>query len=191
MSLFSIVIEASSFTIAILPGSTLKEVTILMTNPEENREMRMSMASFSSLLSLIGQHNLMIRIFGQETESNDSDAKTTELKIRKCIKIDSDIYGTRESVTFSDSEEVVDGKEETAQDGSASKEQSQTENPFVERVNRARAKHPNAFKKWSTQEEEKIKDLHGQGYSLSYIAAAIERTCGSVKSRLEKLGIVP
>ena len=48
--------------------------------------------------------------------------------------------------------------------------------------------HPNAYKSWTSQEEDELMELHRRGLSTKKIAEALGRQPGGIRSRLKKLG---
>ncbi|MEK7113617.1 MAG: AAA family ATPase, partial [Patescibacteria group bacterium] len=63
--------------------------------------------------------------------------------------------------------------------------------PHVEnRLEKIREKHQNAYKKWSTEEEEKIATAFKNGKSVKDIAKETGRQTGGIRSRLIKLGLI-
>ncbi len=52
-------------------------------------------------------------------------------------------------------------------------------------------RHPRAYEKWSAEEDDSLRALHGDGHSLSEIADRLQRQPGAIRSRLTRLGIGP
>ena len=54
-----------------------------------------------------------------------------------------------------------------------------------------RESHPNAFAKWSNEEEEKLKEKFLGGYeNIEFLAEEFGRKPGGIRSRLVKLGLI-
>lgn len=53
-----------------------------------------------------------------------------------------------------------------------------------------KAKHENAYNKWTAEEEVLLKRYHSEGKTNSEIGKLLKRNTGAVKSRLRKLGLV-
>ena len=60
------------------------------------------------------------------------------------------------------------------------------ENYFVEEK---RIKHPNAYRKWSSLDDEKLKALFYDGKSVKELSHFFGRNNGAIRSRVEKLGL--
>lgn len=52
-----------------------------------------------------------------------------------------------------------------------------------------RKKHKQAYAKWATEDDERLKELHGQGRTANELAQVFGRKKGAIYSRLKKLGI--
>jgi len=80
-----------------------------------------------------------------------------------------------------------------AGDGKSESKEKHTEgNPpyVVNRLEKIREKHQNAYKKWNTEEEEKITLAFQNGKSVKEIAKETGRQNGGIRSRLIKLGLI-
>lgn len=56
---------------------------------------------------------------------------------------------------------------------------------FVE----VRKKYPNAYKKWSSEQDEMLKEYFKKGLSVSEMANKLQRKSGAIRSRIRKLGL--
>ncbi len=52
-----------------------------------------------------------------------------------------------------------------------------------------RKKHPNAYRPWTPQEDERLRRLHAIGMSIAELAQALGRQTGGIRSRLKTLGL--
>ena len=52
-----------------------------------------------------------------------------------------------------------------------------------------KAKHENAYNKWTAEEELLLKRYHSEGKTNSEIGKLLKRNTGAVESRLRKLGL--
>lgn len=59
-----------------------------------------------------------------------------------------------------------------------------------ERVEKVRAKYPNAFHPWSKEDEELLATLFNEGQSMEELSKALQRNLGGIQVRLKKLGLV-
>ena len=61
------------------------------------------------------------------------------------------------------------------------------------RLERIRAKHPNAYRSWTQEEEAQLVSLWNAGADIDELASTMGRGAGGIQSRLEKLGyeVVP
>ncbi|AGW42072.1 O-succinylbenzoate-CoA ligase [Leifsonia xyli subsp. cynodontis DSM 46306] len=50
--------------------------------------------------------------------------------------------------------------------------------------------HPNAYRRWTEEDENRIVDFYHRGVSFPEIAAAVGRRVGGVRSRLVHLGVI-
>jgi hypothetical protein len=53
-----------------------------------------------------------------------------------------------------------------------------------------REEHPNAYRRWGSEEEEKLKSLFAKGESIGSLAETLGRKPGGIRSRLVKLGLL-
>ena len=63
--------------------------------------------------------------------------------------------------------------------------------PLADRayIAEVRKEHPNAFRRWTKEEEELLKDLYQQGHSVKELMVHFKRNEGGIIKRLELLGI--
>lgn len=54
-----------------------------------------------------------------------------------------------------------------------------------------RESHPNAYEPWTSEEDERLKEMQQTGQSVSELATEFGRQQGAIRSRLRKLGIAP
>lgn len=65
----------------------------------------------------------------------------------------------------------------------------QTGSDYDERMTAIKERHPRAYEKWSREEEESLRRLHGEGHYISEIADRLQRQPGAIRSRLMRLGL--
>ncbi len=65
-----------------------------------------------------------------------------------------------------------------------------TPKEFANRMQEIKAIYPNAWSKWSVDEEQKLVNEFNRGNPISTIAKSLQRAPGGVYSRLRKLGII-
>lgn len=58
------------------------------------------------------------------------------------------------------------------------------------RIEEIKKESPNAYKEWTTEEEEKLKEQFNQGISLEELSKQLQRQVGGIKSRLKRLGLI-
>lgn len=58
-------------------------------------------------------------------------------------------------------------------------------------LTKVREKYPRAFMPWKTDEETSLIELFRNGATIENIASIHKRKVGAIKSRLEKLGLIP
>ena len=63
-------------------------------------------------------------------------------------------------------------------------------NPRSIKFDEIRKNHPRAYKKWTVDEEKKLKELYNDGKNTKEISKYLERQPGAIRSRLQKLGLV-
>lgn len=61
--------------------------------------------------------------------------------------------------------------------------------PGAYSFNEIHADYPNAYAKWSTEDDEKLKELFKSGKTTEELAHVFQRKIGAVESRLVKLGL--
>jgi DNA-binding NarL/FixJ family response regulator len=52
-----------------------------------------------------------------------------------------------------------------------------------------RQTHPHAYEKWTTADDERLRQLSSEGKSVKEMADALQRQPGAIRSRLGKLGL--
>ena len=57
-------------------------------------------------------------------------------------------------------------------------------------VDELKKDHPRAFEKWTDQEQQDVVRMFKAGDKISVIAEKLQRSYGSIKARLERLGLV-
>jgi ATP-dependent DNA helicase PIF1 len=57
---------------------------------------------------------------------------------------------------------------------------------WAARIEAMRATHPNAFKPWKSNDDDKLREMYHQGLGLSSLSRALGRQEGSIQKRLEK-----
>jgi len=62
--------------------------------------------------------------------------------------------------------------------------------PYMQRLEKLREKHPNAYRPWSDEDDEKLKELFEQGTSPAQLSKEFGRQRGSINARLLKLGLI-
>jgi DNA-binding NarL/FixJ family response regulator len=60
----------------------------------------------------------------------------------------------------------------------------------AERLAEVRRKHPRAYDKWTTAEDDRLKDMLSDGAAVAQIARELERQPSAIRSRLNRLGLV-
>jgi len=71
--------------------------------------------------------------------------------------------------------------------------QPQSEKPETSssRVNRIRKAHANAYKKWTSEEDQSLCSRFNQGTDIDALATLLQRQPSAIRSRLSKLGLDP
>ena len=72
--------------------------------------------------------------------------------------------------------------------GKIKKEKLNSQN--VGALEKIRIKHPNAYRKWTTEEESQVISQFKSGQSVKNISALSGRKVGGIRARLIKLGLV-
>ena len=57
------------------------------------------------------------------------------------------------------------------------------------RINEIREKYPNAYEKWTEEQERILMNLYDQGVPVHAIATTLKRQSGAIRSRIQKLGL--
>jgi hypothetical protein len=58
-------------------------------------------------------------------------------------------------------------------------------------VEGVRRSHPRAYEKWTTEEDEALVKRYNDGGSIPELVKIHQRKLGAIRSRLEKLGLLP
>lgn len=58
-----------------------------------------------------------------------------------------------------------------------------------ERLQKIKAKHPNAYEPWSAEDDELLKTSFAAGMSVDALAKTLQRQPSAIRSRLRKLGL--
>jgi hypothetical protein len=74
--------------------------------------------------------------------------------------------------------------------GSAEPIARDTEGPAISKLELLRQKHPNAYRPWSGEEDERLKELFLSGSPQKELAKEFGRQPGSIRARLVKLGLI-
>lgn len=59
---------------------------------------------------------------------------------------------------------------------------------YTERLKKIREQFPNAYQRWTTDEDARLKELVSAGTSVPDIASLLKRQPSAIRSRLQKLG---
>jgi hypothetical protein len=62
---------------------------------------------------------------------------------------------------------------------------------MTRKIEAARKNHPNAFRVWSTEEEETLAELYRNGATKDELVEALGRQPGGIATRLRSLGLLP
>ena len=68
-------------------------------------------------------------------------------------------------------------------------EPSTHDRPESYNVDEIRQKYPNAYEKWSSEEDRRLKEGYDAGMSMPNLAKHFGRQNGAIRARLKKLGI--
>ena len=61
---------------------------------------------------------------------------------------------------------------------------------YHEKLEKTKEKYPNAYEPWTSEADEKIKQLYNQGKSNSELSKIFQRRSGAIRSRLKKIGLI-
>jgi hypothetical protein len=56
-------------------------------------------------------------------------------------------------------------------------------------VNEKRQEHPNAYKKWTSEDDQRLREEFAKGSSISELAELLQRQESAIQSRLKRLGM--
>jgi hypothetical protein len=62
---------------------------------------------------------------------------------------------------------------------------------MTRKIEAARKNHPNAFRPWTTEEEETLSELYKNGATKDELVEALGRQPGGIATRLRTLGLLP
>lgn len=57
-------------------------------------------------------------------------------------------------------------------------------------MEKTKRKHPRAYEKWTQDEEQQLRDLIAEGYTVARIAKRLQRNRGGIRARIVQLGLV-
>ena len=60
----------------------------------------------------------------------------------------------------------------------------------TDRLEEIRQTHPNAYKKWTPEEDAQLKESYTQGLGIDALAETFQRQSSAIRSRLTKLGVL-
>lgn len=60
----------------------------------------------------------------------------------------------------------------------------------LESLDEIRKEHPRAFEKWNTKEDEDLINFYNNKRKITEIGQILKRSPGSIKARLEKMGLI-
>jgi len=83
---------------------------------------------------------------------------------------------------------ALGGKWKTKKEKDKDKENKEAGGKGV--LEKIRTKHKNAYKRWTDEEEIKVKGLYEDGKSVKEIAELSDRQVGGIKARLIKMGLI-
>jgi ATP-dependent DNA helicase PIF1 len=138
------------------------------------------------------QKDTDFRINSEATELAFGNISKEELAImhKNFIKACSgDEVSEKEKVASTDDQEIVYAPI-TGPDYVPGKRKNRTSTLKGKRYEKIREKHPNAFKTWSEQQDEELKEFFANGVPLEEIAETLGRKPGAVAMRLTKLGLM-
>ena len=58
-------------------------------------------------------------------------------------------------------------------------------------MDKVKKKHVNAYSAWTNLEDDKLRKLFKDGYSIPEISKIHKRNTGAIRSRLKKLNLIP
>jgi ATP-dependent DNA helicase RecQ len=68
-------------------------------------------------------------------------------------------------------------------------EQDSAPNAYQQRLRKIKAKHPRAYESWCDDEDDRLRQMVGEGQSVNEIAEFLQRQDGAIRSRVKKLGL--
>ncbi len=82
---------------------------------------------------------------------------------------------------------LVQGKKKNQKKYKSVHQQKESENAYS--VDEIRIKHPNAYKKWTSEEDALLMTKYNQAYSIRELTIIFKRKSGAIRSRIKKLGL--
>ncbi len=80
--------------------------------------------------------------------------------------------------------------EAVADEGSIPKKKNRSSKPKGHGFDKIREKHPNAFRPWSKEQDEELRQFFSNDVSMEDLSKTFGRKTGAIKMRLMKLGLV-
>jgi uncharacterized Zn finger protein (UPF0148 family) len=65
-----------------------------------------------------------------------------------------------------------------------------TKKDYYETMEQIKKESPNAYNKWTKQEEEQLTKLYSEGKKIQEIAIQLQRQQGGIRARLQKTGLI-
>lgn len=62
--------------------------------------------------------------------------------------------------------------------------------PAAYDVTHIRQRHPNAYRRWPPEDDERLAELYGKGWPIGRLANEFGRNYGAIRARLSKLGLL-
>ena len=103
-------------------------------------------------------------------------------------EIDADLR-RRSDAALQDHEQIIKSWHETEKTRSAkahTKPKNAARSGWADKLSKMREKYPNAYRRWSTDEDEKLQAMFNDGQSLEKLSNELGRHKGSIRKRLEK-----
>src|SRR3989344_482068 len=85
---------------------------------------------------------------------------------------------------------VVIPSEAVADEGSKPNKKNRSSKPKGHGFDKIREKHPNAFRPWSKEQDEELKEFFANGTGIEELSKTFGRKTGAIKMRLVKLGLM-
>ena len=68
---------------------------------------------------------------------------------------------------------------------------NESQSDYQARMARIKTRYPQAYERWTDQEDEELSRIYGQGKAIAKIAERFQRQPSAIRSRLAKLGLGP